>query len=106
MPRDEGSMVKTNVENMTKMKFAKVSSKVNYIMRTVSEIINVLMNLSETCKEEIRNKLNMIQKMEDDDIFKECIIATKAFHGGYTMFESFINAFNEELNNEILAHER
>ena len=44
--------------------------------------------------------------MEDNDVFNDFILANKAFCGGETMFEAFINAFNKELNNEIAAYER
>ena len=62
------SVVKTSVENATKIKFAKVSFKFKCVMRIVLESINTLMNLSEAHKEEIRNELNMIQQMEENNL--------------------------------------
>ena len=37
------------------------------------------MNLSETYKEEIRNELNMIQQMEENNLLKDFILSINAF---------------------------
>ena len=62
MSRTQVSMVKNDVENMTKITFTKISSTVNYVIITVSVIANVLMDSSDAYKEEIRNEMRIIQK--------------------------------------------
>ena len=81
MSRAQEIMKKTHVENMTKMKSTKVSSKVNCVMRTASESANALISFSEAYKEEIRNDTSMIQQIEDNNILEDFTLGSKASHG-------------------------
>ena len=52
--RVQAKNIKKTVENMQKLKVMKLLSKINYVIASILENMNVLTNLSESKKDEVK----------------------------------------------------
>ena len=58
-------IVKNGMGEMQNMKFAKNSSKINYMISTVSQSLNTTAKIDESYKEEIKRELLLLSKLEN-----------------------------------------
>ena len=81
MNRYQVKQVKDSIDLMEKMKFARKSAKVQYIISTISNSINSMIKLPEKYNEDIRREVEIIQAIEDKELIKSCILGNKMIFG-------------------------
>ena len=83
--RAQMSIVKNGLNNMLSMKFAKKSSKLNYIMSTIVESVNIVVKLKQNVKEDVERELRLISDLENHNY---CIGFLNSW-GGLKIFYEF-----------------
>ena len=104
--RSQVNIVKNGFNQMIKMKFAKKSSKVNYMITTVAESLNNTLRMNDNFKDEIRNELVFLSELENQNLLEDSILGNKIIYGGETKFEAFIDKMNTEMSNDYSVHSR
>ena len=106
LSRYQQNIIKKGVQDVSKLKFTKVSSRVNYIISTVTETMSSTLDINAAFKEEVINEIKLIEDMEDDYLLEACLLGNKVFYGGETRFNDYIDRANKEIGNEIAVHSR
>jgi len=88
------------------MTFASKSSKVNYIISTVAESMNMVVKLNPNSKEEIEREFVLFSELEDQNLLEDSILGNKLLYGGETKFSPFIAIVNKEMNNDVAVDSR
>ena len=97
MNRYQVKQVKDSIDLIEKMKFARKSAKVQYIISTISNSINSMIKLPEKYNKDIKREVEMIQAIEDKELMKSCILGNKMIFGGETKYNHFINILNKKI---------
>ena len=72
---------------MLQTKFAKKSSKINYMLSTVAEILNLSIKLNQNYREEIKIELNLLNELENQNLLEDALLGNKTLCGGETKFK-------------------
>ena len=91
---------------MGKMKFAWTSSKINYMISIIANSTNVLVNVKEEYKEDIKVELQIIEQIDSNKILQCSNLGNKLIYGGERKFRKFIKTFNKEMSHEVAAYSR
>ena len=71
------NVAKSGMTQMLQMKFAKKSSKINYMLRTVAESLNFSVKLNQNYKEEIKSELNSLNELENQNMLEDALLGNK-----------------------------
>ena len=104
--RSQMRIVKNGFNRVTNMQFAKKSSKVNYLLSTVSESLNLTVKMDPNFKEDIRRELNMLTNLENNDLLADSALGNKLIYGGQTMFGTFIEKLNLAIKEDTAPDSR
>ena len=102
--RSRMNVAKSGMTQMLQMKFAKKSSKINYMLRTVAESLNFSVKLNQNYKEEIKSELNLLNELENQNLLEDTLLGNKTLHGGETKFKVFLDKTNNEMKNDLSVH--
>ena len=69
---------------MIKINFAKKSSKVNYMLSTIVKSLNITARLNQDFKDKMKRELQLLNKIENQNLLEDLIIENKVIYGGYT----------------------
>ena len=100
------SVVKNCLSNILNMKFARKSSKTNYMITAVAESLNMKVRLNPNAKEEIQREFVLLSDLENQNLLEDSILGNKLLYGGETIFTPFITIVNKEMNNDIAVDSR
>ena len=84
------SIVKNGMSKMRKIKFAKHSLKINYIISTVSQSLNTTVKIDKNYKEEIKRELLLLSELENQNLLQDSILGNKIIYSGEAKFSTFI----------------
>ena len=72
--------MKKGIQNVSKLKFSKISSRVNCIINTVSVTVNTVTNLNLAFKEEVINEIKFIEDIEGNELLEQSLLENKIFY--------------------------
>ena len=72
--------MKKGVQNISKLKSSKISSRVNCIINTVSVTVNTVTNLNLAFKEEVINEIKFIEDIEGNELLEQSLLENKIFY--------------------------
>ena len=65
------AIIHKGLKNMSKMVFAKILLKLNYILSTISESLNLNFRLNHDFKEEIKLELPFLNEIENQNLLQD-----------------------------------
>ena len=100
------NVMKSGMNKMLQMKFAKKASKLNYMLSALAKSLNFSVKLNQKFKEEIKSELNLLNELENQNLLADALLGNKMLCGGETKFQVFIDRMNNGMNNDSSVHGR